>query len=71
MKPEPRVEGCFEDTPHVSMDRFANYVQPRWDSISVTSPLTDAAIRRYQRRGRYRERRTFCHQIRSRLLYSC
>ncbi len=53
MKPEPRVEGYFEDVPRVSMDRFANYVQPHWWRITATRPLTDRRIAFYQRQGRY------------------
>jgi hypothetical protein len=53
MKPEPRVEGCFEDVPRVSMARGAHYVIPHWDSITVTRAPTDAAIERYRRRRWY------------------
>jgi hypothetical protein len=53
MKPEPRIPGCFEDVPRVSMSRDAHYTVPHWDSITVTRLLTDAAIERYRRRGWY------------------
>jgi hypothetical protein len=53
MKPEPRVEGCFEDVPRVSMSRDAHYIVPHWETFTATRVLTDAAIERYQRQGRY------------------
>lgn len=56
MKPEPskRVEGCAESLPGVCMSDRAHYAQPRfWDKIILGRPLSDEAIARYQRAGKY------------------
>jgi hypothetical protein len=53
------------------MDPDAHYAQPRfWDRLVAGRPLTDAAIARYQRQGRYRERRAVWQQSGNRLVYS-
>jgi hypothetical protein len=49
-----RVNGCREGVPGVCMDPYAHYAQPRiWDKLVAARPLTDVAIARYQRQGRY------------------
>ena len=54
----PKPEG--QNAPFVNkpdrhgMDLDAHYAQPRfWDKTVVGRPLTDAAIARYERQGRY------------------
>ena len=54
MKAEPPIPGCVESVPDISMDINAHYSIPRfWDKVVLGRPLTDAAIARYMRQGRY------------------
>jgi hypothetical protein len=54
MKPEPRVEGCIESLPGISLDVDAHFAQLRfWDKVALGRPFTDAAIERYRPRGWY------------------
>ena len=48
----PRVVGCFERVPSISMDSEANYALPRHGFLP-SRELTDAKIARYWREGRY------------------
>jgi len=67
----PRVEGCRESLPGISMDVNAHYSIPRfYDKIILGRVLTDAAVERYRRRGRYRARRVVWQQSGNRLVYS-
>jgi hypothetical protein len=50
----PKVEGVYEDVPRICMDPDVHYAQPRWYYKLIQSrPLSDAAITRYMRQGRY------------------
>jgi hypothetical protein len=54
LKTEPRIPGCVESLPGVCMDPEVGYAQVGWwERLFVRRPLTDAAISRYQRAGRY------------------
>jgi hypothetical protein len=55
LKPTPpRVEGCAESLPGISMSVDAHYSIPRWwEKLPLGRVLTDRRIAFYQRRGRY------------------
>jgi hypothetical protein len=54
MTTEPRIPGCAETLPGISMDPDAHCARPRsWDKIIFGRPLTDARIVAYIRAGKY------------------
>jgi hypothetical protein len=71
MKRAPRIPGCREDLPRVSMSPDAHYARTRfWHRPIAGSLLTDQRIAFYLRHGHYQQRRL--KQVgRNRLVYSC